>query len=79
MATLDPMSPGSQSAPAERFLTLAEVLAQVGIGRTAWTDRVRVGTAPKPIRIGARSLWVSSEVQRWMAEQIEASRREVAA
>lgn len=79
MATLDPMSPGSHSAPAERFLTLAEVLAQVGIGRTAWTDRVRVGTAPKPIRIGARSLWVESELREWMAQQIAASRQGMAA
>jgi len=79
MATPDLVSRGSQPAPVDRFLSLTDVLAYVGIGRTAWTDRVREGSAPKPIRIGARSLWVSSEVQRWMAEQIEASRREVAA
>lgn len=79
MATSDLVSLGGQLAPAERFLTLAEVLAHVGIGRTAWTDRVREGVAPKPIRIGARSLWVASEINQWMADQIAASRQQEAA
>lgn len=79
MATTDLVLPGSPPAPAERFLTLAEVLAHVGIGRTAWTDRVRDGRAPKPIRVGARSLWVASEVNQWMTDQIAASRQEAVA
>ena len=79
MATTDLVSPGIPPAPADRFLTLAEVLAHVGIGRTAWTDRVREGSAPKPIRVGARSLWVASEINQWMAAQIAASRQQVAA
>lgn len=79
MVTPDPTLPGGQMAPVERFLTLSEVLAHVGIGRTAWTDRVRDGRAPGPIRVGARSLWVASEIEQWMAEQIAASRSEVAA
>lgn len=79
MATTDCISPSGPSGPAERFLTLAEVLAHVGIGRTAWTDRVRDGRAPKPIRVGARSLWVASEVNQWMTDQIAASRQEAVA
>ncbi len=79
MATTDLVSPGSPPAPADRFMSLAEVLAHVGIGRTAWTDRVRDGRAPAPIRVGARSLWVASEVNQWMTDQILASRQEAVA
>ena len=79
MDTTDPVSPGSQMASDRRFWDLAEVLEYVPIGRTAWTDRVRSGLAPKAFRIGKRSFWVASEVEQWMADQIAASRQQVAA
>lgn len=68
-----------QLEPGDRFIALAVVLGLIGLGRTAWTDLVREGRAPKPVKIGQRSLWVESEVRQWMAERIAESRQGAAA
>lgn len=67
-----------QLEPSDRFIALVEVLGLIGLGRTAWTDLVREGRAPKPIKIGQRSLWIESEVRQWMAERVAESRPHLA-
>lgn len=58
----------------ERLVRLPEVLRTVCFGRTAWLDLVRAGKAPQPVRIGRATFWQASELQRWIAERIRASR-----
>lgn len=61
-------------AGAERLIRLPECLQMVSLGRTAWLDLVKEGTAPQPIRIGRASCWVWSEVQAFIADRIRQSR-----
>ncbi|MCB1998908.1 MAG: AlpA family phage regulatory protein [Rhodoferax sp.] len=55
-------------------MRLPAVLELTGRGRTAWLDDVKAGKAPKPIKIGAASMWLHTEVQGWIAERIRESR-----
>lgn len=54
----------------EALLPLREVRARVGISTAAIYARMANGTFPKPCKVGARSLWVASEVAAWIAGQI---------
>ena len=64
-----------RTANGRRFMRLAEVKHQVGLGRTAIYDAVKQGTFPAPISLGARAVaWCSDEVAAWMDARIEASR-----
>lgn len=58
----------------ERLLRLPTVLALTGRGRTSTLDDVKAGTFPKPIKCGAASMWLHSEVQAWIAARVRASR-----
>lgn len=61
-------------APGERFLRLPAVLELTGRGRTAWLDDVKAGKAPRPVKVGAASMWLHSEVLEWMSQRIRESR-----
>lgn len=68
-AELDP------SAPRERLLRIAEVIAMTGISQSQIYRRVAAGEFPKPVRIFGKSVaWVESEVQAWINDTIRASR-----
>jgi prophage regulatory protein len=56
-----------------KILRLPEVLAMVGIGKTALYQRINNGTFPAPIKIGVgrASGWVQAEIIQWLAEQIQ--------
>jgi len=54
-----------------RFLRRPEVLARVGLSKSTLYARIRAGTFPKPVPLGTLSAWVESEVEAWMAAQIE--------
>lgn len=60
----------SEHARPNALIGVDQVLGLVGVGRTAWLDRVRAKTAPQPIKMGRRTLWVESEVQGFIAEQV---------
>lgn len=69
---------GQQAGPlpiGEVLLRLQQVLAMTGRGRTSTLDDVKAGTFPKPIKIGAASFWVCSEVQGWIADRVRDSRK----
>ena len=54
-----------------RLLRLPEVLARVGLRRSAWYELVSAGRAPQPCRLGQRCVaWVESEVEGWVAARI---------
>jgi prophage regulatory protein len=71
-------TPTAQSQPAlasgERLFRLPQVLELTGRGRTATLDDVKAGRFPKPIKIGAASMWLHSEVQAWIAARVRDSR-----
>jgi len=62
------------------LLSAAEVAHVLSLGkRTIWSLLSR-GTFPKPVRVGRRRLWRTSEISRWVeeagtAEQRSAGRR----
>ena len=45
-----------------RRLGAAEVLALMGISRSAWYKGIRQKKYPAPIKDGARSTWVASQI-----------------
>lgn len=61
-------------SPGERLLRLPAVLELTGRGRTAVLDDVKAGRFPRPIKVGAASMWLHSEVQSWIGERIRQSR-----
>lgn len=62
----------------ETLLRLPQVLRAVGIGRTAWLDRVRDRVAPQPIKIGRATVWRSVDIQAWIEEKTQARQNEKA-
>ena len=62
----------------EKFIRLPEVKKMVGLGTTAIYDKMKVGEFPKQVKLGLLSVWVESEIQNWMKEQIRASRPDAA-
>lgn len=66
----------SQSGP---LIGLPRVLELVGLGRTAWLDRVKEKTAPQPIKEGRRTLWVEPEVHAWIQDRVRRFRQRAGA
>lgn len=55
------------------FLSLNEVLAGSGVGKTSWYALVRKGEAPAPVKVtGKRVAWIKSEVLEYRARLIAA-------
>lgn len=58
------------------ILRLPAVKTRTGLSRSTIYLRVAEGRFPKPISLGARAVgWVDAEVEAWLADQIELSRR----
>ena len=58
------------------ILRLPRLTAKVGKCRSGIYAAMAQGQFPKPIKIGARSVgWLEAEVDAWIADQIELSRR----
>ena len=60
------------------ILRLPEVLAMIGIGKTALYEHIKNGTFPAPIKIGGgrASGWIDTEIIQWLAEQKQNRRSE---
>ena len=72
--------PEPARAPARedlRFLSLRDVLDRLTISRSLLYELIRdpILPFPSPVHIGRRSVWVRSEVECYMSQVIEASRR----
>lgn len=57
------------------FLRLPEVKAVTGLSKTSLYTLIRDQNFPAPVRLGPRAVaWVRSEVKRWAANRVLASR-----
>lgn len=72
-----PPTPETPAAalPGERLIRLPAVLDLTGRGRTATLDDVKAGSFPKPVKVGAATMWLYSEVQAWIADRVRQSRK----
>jgi prophage regulatory protein len=56
-----------------RVLRREQVTAKIGLERSAIYQRVKLGTFPKPIQLGPKSVgWVEAEVDAWIEERVVA-------
>jgi len=61
------------------ILRLPNVKASTGLSRSTIYLRISQGIFPKPVKLGGRAVgWVQAEIEEWLRQQIEASRRTVA-
>ncbi len=69
------MTGSATTAEPLRLLRLPDVIARVGLRRTAIYDAVQRGTFPAPIHLGRRCVaWPSDAIDEWIAARIVASR-----
>ena len=62
---------------AHNILRLPAVKACTGLSRSTIYLRVSQGAFPKPVSLGARAVgWIEAEIQEWLQQQIESSRKE---
>lgn len=60
------------------ILRLPTVKARTGLSRSTIYLRISEGRFPKPVSLGSRAVgWIESEVNDWVNQQIEASRKAV--
>lgn len=61
------------------ILRLPAVKSRTGLSRSTIYLRVSEGTFPKPVSLGGRAVgWVEAEIQLWLEQQIDASRKAAA-
>jgi prophage regulatory protein len=64
---------------APHFLRLKEVTARVGLRVTSIYRYIALGAFPKPRKFGRSSLWVTTEVNDWIAQRMAGMPAEVSA
>ncbi len=58
------------------ILRLPAVKARTGLSRSTIYLRISQSRFPKPISLGGRAVgWVESEIQAWVQQQIDATRK----
>jgi prophage regulatory protein len=58
------------------ILRLPEVKRCTGLSRSTIYFRIAQGAFPKPVSLGGRAVgWLEAEIQEWLEQRIEASRR----
>ena len=56
------------TSTADRLLRLSEVQTRTALGRSTIYRKMREGSFPKPLKIGARAVrWIESEIEAWKA------------
>jgi prophage regulatory protein len=64
-----------QNKPPLKILRRDQVEERTGLSRSTIYERVKSGTFPAPISLGAKAVgWLESEVDRWITDRIQASR-----
>jgi prophage regulatory protein len=58
-----------------RFIDFAEAQRRTGKCRTAIYDGIKVGSFPRPIKDGSKTLFVEAEVEQYLRERIAARDR----
>lgn len=60
---------------AHSILRRKQVEACTGLSRSTIYERIRAGTFPAPISLGAKAVgWIEAEVDAWIVAQVEQSR-----
>ena len=58
-----------------KFIRLSQVRSITGLSKSTIYARIAEGTFPKQIPLGPRLVvWVESNIQKWIAEQVSAAR-----
>jgi prophage regulatory protein len=58
------------------ILRLPAVKTSTGLSRSTIYLRVAEGTFPRPVSLGGRAVgWLEAEIQEWLRQRIEASRK----
>jgi prophage regulatory protein len=58
------------------ILRLPEVRGSTGLSRSTIYLRIAQDAFPKPVSLGGRAVgWLEAEIQEWLQQQIEASRK----
>lgn len=66
-----------QHPPKQRFMKIEEVSAVTTLSETQIYRKMKAGDFPPNISIGANSkVWLESEIQQWMTEQITKNRNQ---
>lgn len=66
----------AQIHPALTILRRKQVEARTGLSRSTIYERIKAGTFPAPVSLGAKAVgWIESEIDAWLTRQIEASRK----
>lgn len=61
---------------ADTILRLPSVRARTGLSRSTIYLRISEDRFPRPISLGGRAVgWIESEIDDWLKEQIETSRK----
>lgn len=61
---------------AYNILRLPAVKARTGLSRSTIYNRISEGKFPEPVSLGGRAVgWIEAEIQDWLAERIQASRK----
>ena len=61
------------------ILRIPEVKRSTGLSRSTIYLRIAQGTFPKPVNLGERAVgWIEAEIEEWLEQRIEASRKIVA-
>ena len=61
---------------ATTILRLPTVKARTGLSRSTIYLRISEGRFPKPVSLGGRAVgWIEAEIDEWLNQQIEASRK----
>lgn len=63
-------------SPPYVILRLRQVSAKTGLARSTVYERIKAGSFPAPIGLGARAVgWLEADVDAWIAAQVERSRK----
>ena len=58
------------------ILRRKQVEARCGLSRSTIYERIKTGTFPAPISIGAKAVgWIEGEIDSWLTAQVEKSRK----
>ncbi|MDS4068973.1 MAG: AlpA family transcriptional regulator [Candidatus Competibacter sp.] len=58
------------------ILRRKQVEARTGLARSTIYERIKTGTFPAPVSIGAKAVgWIESEIDSWLTAQVEKSRK----
>lgn len=64
------------SSPAPSILRRKQVEARTGLARSTIYDRIKAGTFPAPVSLGAKAVgWIESEIDAWLNARIQESRK----